>query len=195
MNLKKTIYIAVILLMAVMVYFLYKGINNTTQNISPVSISDSVKTRDSSKPGENTSSHNNNNDSDKVVKHNEAEKDEVKKDDVKLIVLYFHATARCTECINIENFTKEIVEKEFSKEKKSVKMTFLSLNIEDSLNEHYINDFKLDVSTVILSKVINHKQVSWKNLEHVWKYADDKELFFKYIKIGIKEFLSQKEET
>ena len=97
--------------------------------------------------------------------------------------------ARCNECINIEDFTKEIVEKEFSKEKKSVKMIFRPLNIEDSVNDHYIDDFKLDVSTVILSKVINNKQVGWKNLEHVWKYADDKPLFFKYVKNGIKDFL------
>ena len=191
MNLRKTIYIFVMLLIAVMVYFLYKGINYSSQN-SPgltVTANDSVKTDDSSKLEGNIPSQNVTHDSDKNITQYNIRQEKENKDEVKLIVYYFHATARCTECINIENFTKEIVEKEFSKEKKSVKMIFRPLNIEDSVNDHYIDDFKLDVSTVILSKVINNKQVGWKNLEHVWKYADDKPLFFKYVKNGIKDFL------
>ena len=187
MSFKNTIFIAVFLLAAVVVYFLYKDINDSSQiSLNPsVSIGDSVKISIPSESKENIIPEIIKHDSDKNIIPIETRKE----DDVMLIVYYFHATARCTECINIENFTKEIVEKEFSKEKKSVKMIFRPLNIEDSVNEHYIDDFKLDVSTVILSKVINNKQVGWKNLEHVWKYADDKPLFFKYVKNGIKDFL------
>jgi len=194
MNFRNIIYIFVVLLIAVIVYFLYSGINNSPQNLSSISVNDSANTSDSSISVENVPGKNLRPDSGKTVKHDEAEQNKAKKDNIKLIVYYFHATARCKECINIEYFTKEIVETEFTKENKSVKMIFRPLNIEDSVNEHFINDFRLDVSTVILSKLINNKQVMWKNLEHVWKYADDKPLFFKYVKDGIKEFLSKKEE-
>ena len=193
MSFKNTIFISFFLLAAVVVYFLYKDINDSSQiSLNPsVSIGDSVKISTPSESKENIIPEIIKHDSDKNIIPIETRKE----DDVMLIVYYFHATARCTECINIENFTKEILETEFTKEKKSVKITFRPLNIEDSVNEHYIDDFKLDVSTVILSKVINNKQVSWKNLEHVWKYADDKQLFFKYVRKGINDFLNQKDET
>jgi hypothetical protein len=119
----------------------------------------------------------------------------VKKDKIKIIAYYFHPTARCPSCINIENFTKEVVETLFSKESKAGLISFKQLNIEDSLNEHYIEDYKLDVSSVILAKFVNNKQVKWKNLEHVWKFSGEKENFFKYMKIEVKQFLKDKEEV
>lgn len=119
----------------------------------------------------------------------------VKKNKVKIIAYYFHPTARCPSCINIENFTREVVETMFKKENKSGLISFKQLNIEDSLNEHYIDDYKLEFSSVILAKFINNKQVKWKNLEHVWKYSGDKDSFFKYMKIEIKDFIKEKEET
>lgn len=172
MKFKKSILITVFLLVVVIVYSLLKGINYfSTGSVNLLGkINDSEETVDMLRTG----------------------KIEAGSEETTLIVFYFHATARCKECINIENFTREIVEKEFPKEKMSVKMIFRSLNIEDSDNEHYINDFNLVVSTVILSKLEDNKQVGWKNLEHVWKYADDKPLFFKYVKDGIKEFLSKR---
>jgi hypothetical protein len=184
MNLKKTVYIVIILLISVIAYFVYRGIIYIPQSSPDLSLSVlDFTANDSLVPGRDIPSQNVMQDTESITRDEAG-----KKENVRLIVYYFHATARCTECINIENFTKEVVEKGLFEEKKSVKMTFHSLNIEDSVNEHYINDFEFDVSTVILSKLINNKCVSWKNLEHVWKYADNKILFFKYVKNGIKIF-------
>ena len=126
---------------------------------------------------------------------NKKDTSSVKKDKVKFIAYYFHPTARCPSCINIENFTKEVIETLFSKENKKGLISFKQLNIEDSLNEHYIEDYRLESSSVILAKFVNNKQVKWKNLEHVWKYSGEKENFFKYMKIEVKDFLKEKEEA
>ena len=115
------------------------------------------------------------------------------KENIKVIAYYFHPTARCPTCISIENFTKEVIQTRFEKEGKEGLITFRELNIEDSLNEHYIDDYNLQFSSVILTKFVNNKQVKWKNLEHVWKFANDKEQFFKYASIEIKGFLKEKE--
>jgi len=117
----------------------------------------------------------------------------IKKENIKVIAYYFHPTARCPACINIENFTEEVIRTVFTKENKMGLITFTQLNIEDSVNEHYIDDYKLENSSVILAKFVNKEQVTWKNLEHVWKYAGDKESFFKYMKIEIKDFLKDKD--
>jgi DNA polymerase III alpha subunit (gram-positive type) len=114
-----------------------------------------------------------------------------KKKNIIVIAYYFHPTARCQTCINMENFTKEVIETQFTKEHEKGLIQFQELNIEDSVNEHYINDYNLEYSTVILAKFINNKQIKWKNLEHVWKFANDKDSFFKYAKIEIEKFLKE----
>ncbi len=116
-----------------------------------------------------------------------------KKDKVQLIAYYFHPTARCPSCINIENFTEEVIKTQFVKENKAGLISFRQFNIEDSVNEHYIEDYKLEFSSVILAKYVNNKQVKWKNLKHVWKYSNDRESFFKYLKIEVKGFLKERE--
>jgi len=113
------------------------------------------------------------------------------KPEIKLIAYYFHPTARCQTCLNIENFTKEVIQTQFEKEVEDGMITFRALNIEDSVNEHYINDYSLQFSSLILAKFVNKKQTKWKNLEHVWKFANDKEQFFRYASIEIKGYLKE----
>jgi hypothetical protein len=115
----------------------------------------------------------------------------LKKEKVKIIVYYFHPTARCPSCINIENFTNEVVNKVFINEKKNGLLSFVEKNIEDSANEHYIGDYNLQFSSVILAKFVNNKQVKWKNLEDVWKFANIKEASLIYLKTEIKKFIKE----
>lgn len=119
----------------------------------------------------------------------------VKKEDKRIIAYYFHPTARCPTCINIENYAKEVINEKFSKEKEKGLISFREVNIEDSLNEHFVTDYNLTSSSLILVIYNNNKQVKWKNLEQVWKYAHDKESFFIYVKTEIKIFLKQMEGT
>jgi hypothetical protein len=112
----------------------------------------------------------------------------------KVIVYYFHPTARCSTCINIENYSKETVETKFKKEQKDKILYFRSVNIEDSLNEHFVNDFKLTSSSVILVMYGGKKRTDWKNLEKVWTLEKDKEKFSIYIKIELQQFLKKLKE-
>ncbi len=109
------------------------------------------------------------------------------------IVYYFHATARCPSCINIEKFTEELIKTSFAEENRKGVIFFRELNIEDSVNEHFIEDYNLQFSSVILARFVNSKQVKWKNLEHVWKLSSDKKQFFKYASTEIKDFLKEEE--
>lgn len=112
----------------------------------------------------------------------------------KVIVYYFHPTARCVTCLNIENYTHETVDSKFRKEQKDKILYFRSVNIEDSLNEHFVNDFKLTSSSVILVMYEGRKRTSWKNLEKVWTLEKDKEGFSTYIKIELQQFLKKLKE-
>lgn len=111
----------------------------------------------------------------------------------RVIAYYFHPTARCTSCINIENFSKEAVESVFKKENKAGKITFEPVNIEDSVNEHYIYDYNLTSSSLVLVLFKNNIQSEWLNLDKVWTYSNDKVQFINYVKPYIKQFLSKTE--
>lgn len=103
------------------------------------------------------------------------------------ILYYFHPTARCESCINIENFTKEYIE---TKYKSKPEIKFIALNIEDSKNEHFKKDYDLKFSSLVISKQKNKIESGFKNLDSVWTYCYDKEGFFEYINYEINEFVN-----
>jgi len=107
-------------------------------------------------------------------------------DDASFSVYYFHPTARCESCINIENFTKELIETKYSS---ASVIKYISLNIDESKNEHFKKDYSLKFSSVIISKHKNGIEEKYKNLDSIWTYSSNKEGFFKYMDSEIKEFI------
>jgi len=101
-------------------------------------------------------------------------------------VFYFHPTARCESCINIENFTKELIESKYSKPPAVV---FTAYNIEDKENEHFRKDYGLKFSSVVLSKRKNGKEEKYKLLDSVWTYSGDKDGFIRYADSEIQKFM------
>jgi hypothetical protein len=113
----------------------------------------------------------------------------VKKSNKKVIVHYFHPTTRCVTCTNIENYSREVVETKFSKEQKNKQVFFRSVNIEDSINEHYIEDFNLTSSSLVVVLYEGKRRKYWKNLEKVWLLEKEKDKFSTYVKIELQQFL------
>ena len=64
---------------------------------------------------------------------------------VQYTAYYFHPTPRCQSCLNLESFTKELIETKFSK----TPVVFKSINIDEEENEHYKQDFGLEFSSLI----------------------------------------------
>jgi hypothetical protein len=106
--------------------------------------------------------------------------------DASYTMYYFHPTARCESCINIENFTKEIIETKYNKEPA---IKFVALNIEDSRNQHFRKDYDLKFSSIIITKQNSGREEKFKNLDSIWSYSDNKDGFFKYMDSEIKEFI------
>ena len=104
----------------------------------------------------------------------------------KYIAYYFHPTARCESCLNLESFLKEMIEKKYSAQG----FEFKEINIEDKENQHYRRDYELKFSSVIISKIESGKETKWKNLDSVWSYTDNKELFFIYSEREIDGFIN-----
>jgi len=116
---------------------------------------------------------------------------EVKAQNFKVIAYYFHGTFRCTTCRTIEQYSHDAIQQYFSKELGTGALEFRPVNVEESENRHYIQDYQLVTKSLVLSLVADGKETKWKNLADVWKLVGDKERFFQYVKDEVEIFLKE----
>lgn len=108
-----------------------------------------------------------------------------------ITVYYFHSNFRCVNCHNIEQYTREAVEKYFRNELSSGKIVLKVINTETAGNEHFIDDYRLYTKSVVLSLVKNGKEVKFDNLAKVWEYLRNKDAFQQYIKSEVEIYLKE----
>jgi hypothetical protein len=109
----------------------------------------------------------------------------------KVVAYYFHGTFRCSTCQTIEKYSKEAIEQYFANELKNGILEFKPLNVEEAENRHYVKDYQLFSSSLVLSLVIDGKKTKWKNLTEVWNLVGNKEKFFQYVKDEVEKFLKE----
>lgn len=120
----------------------------------------------------------------KVKKDSTLSKKEVNQ---KILAYYFHPTARCVTCRNIEAYSLEAIN-EWEK-KNGKKVIWQELNIEDSVNEHYVSEYNLEFSSLVIARYTEGRKDKWKNLEDTWKLVNDKESFKKYVTFELNQFV------
>lgn len=108
-----------------------------------------------------------------------------------VMVYYFHGNFRCVNCHNIEQYTKEAVEKYFRKELDTGEVIFKVINVETKGNKHFTNNYQLYTRSVVLSLVKDGEEVRFDNLTKVWEYLRDKEAFHQYIKSEVEKYLEE----
>jgi hypothetical protein len=138
-----------------------------------------------------------NNDSIKALvekdrKRKKDSKRSAKESDVKIAAYYFHPTARCVTCRNIEAYSIEAIKEWEEQNKKQI--SWQDINIEDSVNEHYVDEYNLEFSSLVIVKYTGGKQNDWKNLVETWKLVNDKTTFIKYVKFELNKFAKQSEQ-
>lgn len=107
----------------------------------------------------------------------------------RLIVYYFHGTQRCSNCIKIESYAKEIVDSVFSTQLKDSTIVWRLVNTDEDTNKHFRDDYQLYTKSVVLSDLESGKQVRWKNLDKIWEYLEDKTAFQTYIREEVAAYL------
>ncbi len=107
----------------------------------------------------------------------------------KVIAYYFHTTYRCPSCMKIEAYSREAIESAFAKELKDGSVQWRVINVEQSANRHYINDYMLFSKSVILVRMNNGKEKRWKNLPKVWQLLGNKGAFMRYVQDELRSYL------
>ena len=121
------------------------------------------------------------------IHHNNA--GEKKKNNSYIKVVYFHTDYRCETCTNLENYSKETIDKYFGKELKSGKIKWKTINYEKKGNEHYVDDFNLFNKSLVMLKYVDGKMTEWKNCEKIWEKVFEKDEYIEYVKDEINSYL------
>jgi len=105
--------------------------------------------------------------------------------DSKVVVYYFHGTARCPTCRKFESYSSEAVREGFPKELSDGRLEWRMVNVEESGNEHFVSDYQLYSKSIVIVKKQDGKQTEWKNLKRIWELVRDKRVFMRYIQDGV----------
>ena len=127
---------------------------------------------------------------DKAEVTDTAESDTVKATPV-VIAYYFHTTYRCASCKKIEAYSREAIESGFVEELKNGTLQFLSVNIDEADNKHFVKDYQLYTKSLVICDMEGGKQAQWKNLAKVWELIRNKDEFVKYVQDEINNYLKE----
>jgi len=107
------------------------------------------------------------------------------------IVYYFHTTARCGPCIKMEEWTKEAVLSGFPDATKAGRLEWWAIDVEESENDHFIDDYGLTDMSVVVAQLRGGKSIRYKVLEDTWSLLDDKGAFLKYVRNEVRSYLAR----
>lgn len=98
-------------------------------------------------------------------------------------VYFFHTNKRCTKCRNLQAYAKEAVDQLADKT-----IHWKVVNIENAGNEHYVSEYSLITSSVVLVREVDGQVEKWKNLDKIWLLVKNKQKYIDYIQENIKSF-------
>jgi hypothetical protein len=103
---------------------------------------------------------------------------------------YFHATKRCPTCLEIERLADETITTEFRNELDAGVMTWEIINYESPGNEHFVDDYDLMYSSLVLVLYENGRETAWVNLEKVWDLVWEPGAYSAYVAEETQAFLN-----
>ena len=108
----------------------------------------------------------------------------------KVTVYYFHNTIRCATCLRMEEYSKFAIYAGFPDELKSGSIEWSVVDMQLPENRHFVEDFRLRMSSLVIVRFKEGKQAEWRNLEKIGDHVGDMTEFVKYVQSNVKAFLN-----
>lgn len=105
-------------------------------------------------------------------------------------VTYFHGDQRCPTCLKLEAYSREAIESGFADSLATGCLHWRMVNYDQEDNKHYVDDYQLYTKALVLSRVVDGKEVAWKNLDKIWTLVGDKAQFIEYVQKETRAFLA-----
>ncbi len=106
----------------------------------------------------------------------------------KVLVYYFHGDRRCRTCMGIQSTIVKTIQERFAAESAAGTLAFQEINYEAPGNEHFVKDFDLSFSTMVVTARKGQALVKWENTK-VWDYAHDEQGLADYTEKQIRAYL------
>jgi hypothetical protein len=108
----------------------------------------------------------------------------------KVIVYYFHGTRRCPTCLGIQETIARTISERFGAETASGALAFKVINFEEPENKHFVEEYSLGFSTMIIVANQGQTILKWENFKKVWDYALNPEALTEYTEKGVRAYLA-----
>jgi hypothetical protein len=99
----------------------------------------------------------------------------------RVVVYYFHRTARCDNCLRFEAYTAAALEQAVGGELASGLVEWRVVNVDEPGAAHYLEDYGLEGSAVVVSIVTGGSESAWRDLDAIWALVDDRGAFETYV--------------
>ncbi|MGB3117418.1 MAG: nitrophenyl compound nitroreductase subunit ArsF family protein [Verrucomicrobiales bacterium] len=98
------------------------------------------------------------------------------------VVINFHAATRCNACREIGAESQTVVETNYGHDLKSGRMNWRVINFEEPANKHFVQDYGLTTSTVVIVRRKDGRDVAWQRLDAVWDHLFEGPAMRAYLK-------------
>ncbi len=107
----------------------------------------------------------------------------------KLIAYYFHRHQRCRTCLTIEAYAEEALKEAFPEALETGELEWRLVNVEEPGNEHFVQDYELISSALVLVDTYDGQPNEWRELAKVWELVGDELKFKAYVEAEAFPFL------
>ena len=112
----------------------------------------------------------------------------------QVIASYFHGDRRCATCFKLESYSKKAIVQGFADQLKDSSLVWRTVNYDVDSNKYYLEKYQLYTKSVILSRVRDGKELTWKNLDKIWELVGDEAKFLAYVQEETRAFLNPPDE-
>jgi hypothetical protein len=95
----------------------------------------------------------------------------------QVTVYYFHSTARCTDCLEIERLSGEVLQQSFPQELTGGRLLWRPVNVDLPEQAHFIFDYDLAANELVVVHDDQDEEVGWNKLPEIWEEIQQPEKF------------------
>jgi hypothetical protein len=106
-----------------------------------------------------------------------------------VVAYYLHGAQRCRTCLHIQGSAEKVVRASFAEDVAAGRLAWRTADYDKPENEHFVKDFQLVSSSLVLVELDGDTVVRFKVLDKTWQYARDQAEFEAYVERETAAFL------
>lgn len=107
----------------------------------------------------------------------------------RIAVYYFHGRQRCRTCRLIEAYTRQTLDESYPDLLSAERVVWRIVNYDEPEHQHFISDYGLSSSGVVLVEERAGRAGAWRRLDAVWDLVSDELRFKSYVESQVDAML------